>query len=195
MPDEPTYTIIPPTPVIEHPKPHRPTLVTISAVLLFIFAAAEAVQIAIRVFTFTIISPMVADILERPSGIFIGSDLATLALLQWIPRIEVLLAILHLAFTTFFIVCGVGLLRMKAGIRKCIFSGLIIRFLVVNGALFSSQWLWWRVTHATSDPWMPASLAILNFLFYALIISLLMRPSVRKALAKEPASPPASETP
>ncbi|HOF89946.1 MAG TPA: hypothetical protein PLZ36_17860 [Armatimonadota bacterium] len=190
MPEEPTYATIPPTPIIESPKPQRPALVTISAVLLFCFAAVEAVQIAIRIFTFTIISRIVADMLEQPFGIVIGSDLASL---QWIPRIEALLAILHLAFTIFFIVCGIGLLRMKAGIRKRIFSGLIIRFLVVNGALFSSQWLWWRVAHSTGDLWIPATLTTLNVLFYAFVVSLLTRPAVREALAHEPVTPSASE--
>jgi len=188
MTEEPTFATIPPTPIIDCPKPPRPVLVTISAVFLFIFAAVEAVQVVIRAFTFSLMNRILSNITSPPTGFSPPGaipDQITFALFRWIPRIEALLAIVHIAFTVFFILYGIGLLRMKSGIRERIFTGLITRFFVINSALFTSQWIWWRITHSTTDFWMPATLTALNFLFYTFVISLLMRPAVRDALTKE----------
>jgi hypothetical protein len=190
MTKEPTYTTIPPTPVIDCPGPKRPVLATISAVLLFIFAASEGLLAIVHGNVITICKNAVGMRLDiqssppLPAGA--GASIPSVTTLQHYLRVETLLLGFSIAFAVLFIMHGIGLLRMKAGIPSRVITALAARFLTVNALFFYGQWYLSRGLHTHMDIMPPSVFAAINLLFYTLTIILLTRPSVRAAFAPAP---------
>lgn len=181
------YTaLVPPTPVVDLPARKRPTALTVVAVLLFLFAAAELFLASLRI-TFISLSRHaveVATYMQSHRPALPGSVRSIPHLIVWIQLHWILLAI-FIVSVWFFTSHAIALLRMKPGIRGKILGMMVIRYLVGNTLLYINQWCFNTAYSFPNDFSVSTIYAFINLVFYLIVAILLCRPAVIQALRKE----------
>ncbi len=185
MTEEPTYAAIPPTPISMTVPTRRPLLGTISAIILFLFALVEAAWAIFMYGALQAFVSLMADFRDAA-----GAVPSMLLLAQ---HAQYVLIGSHVAFAALYLIHGITLLHMRPGIIWQLIVTLVARVVVINGIWLLIQWCIFQTRRIPFDVTATIILTASNLLIYSIVIILLTRPSMRKAYAKEPVIPPASE--